>query len=124
MGVAVAVRVDRAVEAGDQLVGARVDDAAALGVGLPAGDADREDGRARRHPVQAAGPAGADEQPGHLRSVPLHLGRLLRARPGVGRGGAVDEVETGIDATVEVRLRPVDAGVEQRDREAAAVVAG
>ena len=49
--VPVAVRVDGALEAGDQLIGSPVDGPAARRIPLPAGDADREHGcaRARRH---------------------------------------------------------------------------
>ena len=78
--VAVAVRVDRALEAGDQLVRAGEHDVAPVGGGLPARDADRQDGRARRHAVQAARPAGADEDSRQLGAVALDLRRILRIR--------------------------------------------
>ena len=55
--VPVVVRVDRGLEAGEDLVGARVDGVPALGVGLPAGDADGQDRRAGRDAVQAPGPS-------------------------------------------------------------------
>ena len=60
--VAVRVRVDRAVEPGDELVAARVDRPAARGVRLPAGDADRQDRRPGRDAGEAGRPARADEQ--------------------------------------------------------------
>ena len=50
--VAVTVRIDCALEAGEQLVAARIDELAAVGDRLPAGDADREDGHAGRDTVQ------------------------------------------------------------------------
>ena len=123
VGVAVAVGVDRAVEACDQLVGAGVDDAAALGVGLPAGDANREDRRGRRD-ARAGRPGPPEPTSSPAICVPCRSTSSGSCGLGlcVGRGGAVDEVEPRIDAAVEVRLRAVDAGVEQRDREPAAVV--
>ena len=54
--VAVGVRVDRPLEAGEQLVGAAVDGEAAVGARLPAGDSDRQDRRAGRDALDAAGP--------------------------------------------------------------------
>src|SRR5205807_713166 len=78
--VVVAVRVDRALEAGDDLVAAGVHRPAAGRVLLPAGDADREHRRARRHAGEAVRAAAADEQAGHLRAVPLDLGLVVRLR--------------------------------------------
>ena len=51
--VAVVVRVDRALEPGDHLVAARVDRPVPERVGLPAGDADRQHGRAGRDAGEA-----------------------------------------------------------------------
>ena len=119
MGIAVPVRVDRALEAREQLVGARVDRVVPALVGLPAGDADREDGRAGRDP--AGDRSGPDQQPGHLGSVTLELGRIggLRARPGIHR--VADDVDPVEHVPVQVRLAEVHAGVEQRNRHAVAV---
>ena len=80
MGVAVGVRVDRALEPGDQLVRARVEGEAAAAVRLPAGDADRQDRRAARDPVRGRRPAVADEDARHLRAVPLDVERTPRRR--------------------------------------------
>ena len=80
--VAVAVRVDRALEAGDHLIGAAEHDVAPVGGGLPACDADRQDGRAGRDAVQAARPAGADEDARQLGAVAFDLRRILRIRRG------------------------------------------
>ncbi len=64
VGVAVAVRVDGPVEPGDQLVGARVDGAAAVGVRLPAGNADRQHGRRRaRRRASPPGPPAPTSRP-------------------------------------------------------------
>ena len=120
--VAILVRVDCALEARDQLVGAGIDGVAAADVALPAGDADRQHRCARRRtgePVRAVGP---DEQAGHLRPMPLEAGRVVRLRRRAGVGVVVPEhVDPVGDAAAQVRLRAVDAGVEQADRDAAAV---
>jgi len=122
--VAVAVRVDRTVEAGDQLVAAAVDEVLAVGRRLPARDADRKHGRLGRDAVQAGWAARADEQPGELGAVVLDLRGVLWVRARRCVVALVDEVEPGQDPTAQVRVREIDAGVEQRDRHAAAVVAG
>ncbi len=83
VGVAVAVRVDGTVEARDQLVAARVDDVAAGGVRLPAGDPDREHGRSGSDAVEPVRAARTDEQARELRPVLLPAPRVLRARLGV-----------------------------------------
>ena len=122
--VAVAVRVDRALEAGDQLVGARVDERPPARRRLPAGDADRQDRRAGRGAVQAAGAAGAGEEPGELGAVPLDLRRVAAgSRARLASSLPFDDVEPRQDLSAEIRMGEVDAGVEQRDRDAAAVVA-
>ena len=122
--VTVAVRVDRALEPGDQLVAARVDELAAVGRRLPAGDANRQDRRSGGDAVQAVRPVGAGDDPRHLGAVTLDLRRIL----GIGVRARVersaDDVEAGQHLAAQVGMRQVDAGVEQRDRDAAAVVAG
>ena len=123
--VAVEVRVDRALEPGDQLVGSPVDRPAAGQVALPAGHADRQDRGAGRNTRDSARATRADEQPGHLGPVLLEPGRVVRV--GDGRGAAVhvvDEVDPGKDPPAQVRMRTVDSGVEEGDRHPAAVVAG
>ena len=123
--VAVVVRVDRALEPGDQLVGARVDrprrpsasrcqPATRIGKTSRAGRDAREAGR----------PAGADEDPGELRAVALELERIVRA--GRRQRRSRPPSTTSIPSWTRPRrygLRAVDAGVEQRDRDAAPVEA-
>ena len=95
-----------------------------LPVRLPPGDADREHGRAGRCAVDAARPARSDQQAGELRPVPLDLERALRVRLRVGRVLAADDVDPGLDPASEIGLEAVDAGVEERDRDAVPVEAG
>ena len=121
--VAVAVRVDRTLEAGEDLVGARVDGAAPGCVALPAGDADREDRRARRDAREAGRAARADEDAGELGSVPLELGLVVGVRRGEREVAPADDVDAVLDAAAQIGLRAVDARVEQRDRDASPVEA-
>ena len=124
MRVAVAVRVDGAVEPGEQLVGARVDGVGAADVRLPAGDPDRQDRRARRDAAQAAGAARADEQPGQLGAVALDQRRVLRVGRARSSSAVVSiDVDARQHAAAQERMGQVDAGVEQRDRDAAPVEA-
>ncbi len=122
--VAVAVRVDGALETGEELVGAGVHRVATRGVGLPAGDADRQDVGARRDAAEPSGSAFPDEQTCHLGAVALELGRLRRlgVRPRVD--AVVDEVDAVENVAVQVRPVDVHARVEQRNRHAAAGDAG
>jgi len=121
--VAVDVRVDRALEPCNQLIGPCVDGPAPGEVGLPAGDADRQHRSARRDAGDPARAACADEDAGHLGPVVLDPSRAAR----VDRGGrvvaAVDNVDPPQHPSAQVRLAAVDAGVEERNRDAAAVVA-
>ena len=124
MRVTVFVRIDRPLEAGDQLVGPRVDRPAAGDVLLPARDADRQHRGARRHPGESFRPAGPDEQACHLGPVSLEPRGVVRLGRGERMEVAVAEhVDSVLDASSEERLRPVDAGVEERDRDSAAVEA-
>ena len=75
VGVAVRVRVDRALEPGDQLVGAGIEGKAAAPVRLPACDANRQDRRAARDAVRGRWAAVADEDASHLRPVSLDFER-------------------------------------------------
>src|SRR5262249_61290871 len=86
MGVPVAVRVDGALEAGDELVGAAVDGPAACGVPLPPGDADGKDVRAR------GDAARADHDPRELGAVLLELACIAGTRLGIRVRVARDDV--------------------------------
>ena len=122
--VAVAVRVDGAVEPGDQLIAPAVDELTAVGRRLPARDADRQDARLGRDAAQAARAVRADEDAGELRPVPLELRAVLRVRARGRVAAAFEHVDARKHAAVEVGMRRVDAGVEQRDRDAVTVEAG
>ena len=108
MSVAVKVRVDSALEAGDQLVGPRVNGPLARLVELPARDPDRQDGGAGRHSRDPAGPTRADEQAGHLGAVVFATARVARIRD--GRRAAphlrVDDVDAVLDPPAQVRGAP------------------
>ena len=120
VGVAVPVRVDGALEPGEQLVGPRVDRVPAAVVGLPARDPDREHGRGGCDAGEPGRAARPDEQAGHLGAVAFELRRIGRLRLCAGVGAAAEHVEPVENVPVQVRLVQVDAGVEQRDRHAAA----
>ena len=102
VAVTVAVRVDRALEAGDQLVGAAEHELATVARRLPAGDPDREDRRARRHAVHArpVRPHRRGSRPARCRGARARSGaagwpaprrrpcrRRCRTRAAAGRGG-------------------------------------
>ena len=124
VGVAVEVRVDGALEAGDQLVGARVD-------GRAAGDCRGCQPATRIGSTDAPGaiPLAPPGPPAPTRipaiSVPCRSSRLepSGSRRCARVGVVADEVDPRQDAAAQVRVGAVDAGVEQRDRHAAAVVA-
>ena len=80
----VQIRVDRVLEPGDQLIRSSEDRPAPARLALPAGDPDRQDGRAGCDAFDLRRPLRADEQPGELGSVPLETGRVLGARLAVG----------------------------------------
>ena len=116
VGVAVAVRVDRTLEPGEELVGARVDRVVAALVGLPAGDADRQHGRAGRDPRRRPGESSP------AISVPWRsswAGSVGFARACASAPSPTTSIPVE-HAAVEGRLVQRDAGVEQRDRDAAA----
>ena len=119
VGVSVAVRIDGALEAGDQLVGATVDLVGAARIALPAGDPDREDRGAGSDPAEGG---RADDDARQLGAVALEL----RAIVGIGRGArvriAADDVHSRQDVTAQVLVQTVDAGVEQSHRHTLAVV--
>ena len=123
-GVPVTVRVDRALEAGDQLVGAGVDGPAAREVLLPAGDPDREQRRVLRQAGEPARPSGADDEAGELRPVSLELGRLVGIGPRRGEIVVLEDVDAFENRAGQVVVCVLDARVEQRDRHAAAAVTG
>src|SRR5439155_13502520 len=91
--VAVVVRIDGAVEPGDQLVAAGVDRPVPEGVRLPAGDAYRQNRRTGGDPGKTGRAAAADEQPGHLGPVALYLRRVVRLRGGESVRFAADDVD-------------------------------
>jgi hypothetical protein len=85
-----------ALESGEKLVGARVHGEAALGARLPAGDADREERRARRGPPELGGAAAADQETCRLGAVPLderRVGRMGPRRPASVRVEDVDALQ-------------------------------
>ena len=83
VGVAVAVRVDGVLEAGQQLVGARVHGVVATAVGLPRGDANRQDGRGGRHAGEAgrARPRRRAARPSRSRAARARSGRSAWPAP-------------------------------------------
>ena len=121
---AVQVRVDGALEPGDQLVGAAEDRPAPARLALPARDPDREHRRPGRDAVHLPRAFGADEEAGHLRAVPFEPCRVLRAGPRVRVAGVAHDVVAARDLAEDVRVVRVDARVEQCDRHAAPVEPG
>ena len=88
--VAVPVRIDCALEAGDDLVGPAVDRPRPRGVALPAGDADRQDADVRRDPARAAGTAEAGDDAGRrgaVRLQPVSSGSAGRSAQPLRRRG-------------------------------------
>ena len=106
--VAVGVRVDRALEPGEQLVGPAVDGEPALGARLPAGDPDRQDRRAGRDTAHALRPAAADEQARDLGAVPLEPHRLVRMRPRERARVGIEHVDAVEQPVADERVRRVD----------------
>ena len=122
--IAVAVRIDRSLEPGENLVRASVHRPARGRIALPPRNTDRQHRRARCNTRECAGPPGADQQTGHLRTVPLELSRLVRARSRQCAGLTTDDVDASRDATAQEGLGTIDTGIEQSDRHAAAVLVG
>src|SRR5262249_58699226 len=104
VAVAVAVRVDRALEASDQLVAAAEDELPPGARRLPARHADRQDRRFGRDTVQPARAVAAGEDAGHLGAVPLDRGLVARIRAGGRVVAAVDHVEPREQSPAQVRL--------------------
>ena len=121
VGIAVAVRVDGRLEAREHLVRAPVHGHAAVRVRLPAGDPDRQDRRARRHAVDPGRPADTRDEAGELCPVALRAARLGRVLLRGRVAPRVDHVEPRQQPPLQERVPRVDAGVEQRDRDAGAV---
>ncbi len=121
LDVAVGVRVDRCLEPGEDLVRPRIDAVAALGVRLPASDANRQDRRARRDPVQAARPFRPGDDAGELGRMSLGASgdRGMGLRDPTASG--VDHVDARDDALPQIGMRRVDSGVEKGDRDPRAV---
>ena len=122
--IPVVVGVDRGLEPGEDLVGARVDAVAALGVRLPAADAHGQDRRAGCDPVQAVGSFRPRDDPGELRGMALRSPGDGRVRLRNSTAPRVEDVDTRQDATAEVRMGRIDPRVEQRHGHAGAVEAG
>ena len=122
--VAVAVGVDGPLEPGEQhVVPARCSGS------RPGPRASRAPGSAApaapgATPRDAVRPAGAGDDPGHARAVRLDARAVVRSWLGLGVSVAVDEVDAGEHPAAQGRMSAVDAGVEHRDRDAAAVGAG
>ena len=124
MRVAVAVRIDGALQPCEELVTARVNELAPVGGRLPPGHTDRQDGRPGGDPVQPVRSVDAGDEPGHLRTVALDLRRVPRVSRRTRVGAAADDVDTGQQPTAQEGVREVDSGVEQGDRHAAPLEAG
>ena len=124
MGVAVGVRVDGRLQAREDLVGASVDGDAAVRVGLPAGDSDRQQRGAGSDAVEAGRSADSDDETRKTRSVPLRTSRLGRVRLGRRVAVRVEDVDPVEQSALQVRMTQIDARVELRDRHARAVEAG
>ena len=124
MRVAVAVRIDRALEPRQHLVRAAELRPVSRDITLPARDANGQQRRTWRDPSHPAGTTRADDQSRHLRPVALEHRRLVRFRRGFRARIAADGVDPGRHASPQEGLRAVDAGVEQRDRHAAPVDVG
>src|SRR5665811_2504169 len=71
--VTVAVRINRPLEPGDELIGTAVDLVGAARVALPARHPDGQDRGPRRNAAKSRRP---DDDPGQLRSVALELGAV------------------------------------------------
>ena len=122
VGVPVVVRVDGPFEAGHQLVRAPIEREGPPRVALPACDTDGQERGARGDPRQAEWPSGAGHEAGELCPVPLELA-APRARLCLGGVVAVHDVDAFEDAPAQEAVAHVHAGVEQRDRDPAAVEA-
>ena len=120
---AVGVRIDCALEPGNELVGATVDGPAPGRLSLPARDPDREHRRPAGDAVHLRRAFRADEQAGELGAVPLEAGRVVGAGLRLGILVSVDHVEALAHLPEHVRMVRLDAGVEQRDRHAGPVEA-
>ena len=123
VGVSVAIRVDRALEPCNHLIGAREHDVAPVCGGLPACDANGQDRRTGSNAVQAARPAGADQNARELGPVPFGLRRVLRIHACCCVVAVADDVDAGQHPAPQVGMSSVDAGVEERDRHAASIEA-
>jgi hypothetical protein len=110
----VSVRIDGALEAGDEKVATAEDSLTRFRV-LPAEDPERQDLSAR---------SDAESDSGHSGSMRLEARGLVRAalRGGISVPG--DEVVPVPDMATKSRVHAIDACVEERDRDAAAVEAG
>ena len=115
---AVGVRVDGALEPGDELVGAPVDGPAPGRISLPARDSNREQRRSAGDAVHLRRALGADEQACELGAVPLEARRVVGIGLRLGILVAVYDVEALAHLPEDVWVVRLDARVELRDRHA------
>ena len=74
-------------------------------------------------PERPAGPLAPHDDPGELGPVALELRLVVGMRRSEREVAPADDVDAVLDPPTQVRLRTVDAGVEQRDGDAAPVEA-
>ena len=124
-GVSVTVRVDSALEAGDQLVRAGVDGPAAR-EGLVASRRPGLGAASRSPPGRSAHPALRSRRRGRRAAsrAARALGRLVGVGPRRGEIVVLEDVDPRIPGAGEVVVCVLDARVEERNRHAVAAVAG
>ena len=123
MRAAVSVRIDRALEPGDQLVGAPVEAPRAACVLLPAGDPNRQKGRAGGHTCELGGPLGAGDDARELGAVALETRGVVGIGVGSGVAVTVDHVTTLDHLADEEGVVALDPRIEQRDGDTVSVEA-
>jgi hypothetical protein len=74
--------------------------------------------------VETVGTLGAGDDPGELGRVPLRPARDRRVRLCDPAAAGADHVDAREDAAAQVRMRRIDARVEERNRDAGAVETG
>ena len=112
MSVSVLVRIDGQLDSGKKLIRPAVDGDATGGVGLPAGDTDRQQRCSRSHTCQSRGASGSDDQACHLGAVALRSSRRCRVLARAGVATWVEYVEARQESTADVRVDRVDTGIE------------
>ena len=119
--VAVVVRIDRRLEAGQDLVGTGVDGVPTFCVWLPAGDPYRQDRSSGRNAVEPSRAIRPGDDPCELGAMALGPAGNRRMRLCDATAPGVDDIDARENAAAEVGVRRVDSGVEQRDGHAGAV---